>query len=212
MLAQPEFIIQSGYSTAQSTESASTSVFDGTNSKLVIMELGGGYDWLQGVVPKAEYDTTYQARRNANGKNIVLNKSTLLDAGEYYLNPTLAPFKNLYDQNFLRIVNRVGTDKHSTDHDAAQKQMASFASSTETSAEGIIGHLAATESDPSKVIALGTSRPNAYRGGNFLNIGSYGARMRSSVSGTQEKTAALTAMKNSLSMRNYPGDTKSIFV
>ncbi len=46
-------------------------------------------------------------------------------------------FKSLYDAGYLTIFNRVGTPKHSQDHDAAAKQMASYDNTTAATALGV---------------------------------------------------------------------------
>lgn len=54
-LAQPEFVLQTGYDRSTVTENLAQSVLNNPNGKLLFVELGGGYDWLHGIVQKDQY-------------------------------------------------------------------------------------------------------------------------------------------------------------
>ena len=141
-LASPEFILQSGYDAAPLVEITGQSPVSSTNNKLVFIELGGGYDWLHGIIPKDQYSTYQSLRTNSSG-TIAIAPENLTDLGDFYMNNALAfsgasgpSLKSLYDSNNLRIFNRVGTFKHSRDHDAAQKQGTSYENTTLSEDDG----------------------------------------------------------------------------
>jgi uncharacterized protein (DUF1501 family) len=149
-----------------------TRLFDNENSKLFIIELFGGNDYLSSLVPKDEYDTYLEYRTTSSG-SIAITGSSMTDIGDYYMNNALAfgnsggmilpGFKDLYDQGYLKLFNRVGGYRHSSDHDAAQKQIASFDSTTSNFAEGVIGRLVKDERESAHTISLGARLPNVYR-------------------------------------------------
>lgn len=64
--------------------------------------------------------------------------------------------KSLYDSENLRIFNRVGTTNHSRDHDAAQKQIASYSNITDMEADGVFGHLVKNANNSIDVISWET--------------------------------------------------------
>lgn len=53
------------------------------------MELGGGYDWLHGVIPKSEY-AEYVAKRTNAGGSIVIDSNHIVEIDDLYLNTSLA--------------------------------------------------------------------------------------------------------------------------
>jgi hypothetical protein len=51
-LTQPEFVLQTGIDRPIVNETLAQSVLSNATGKLLLVELGGGYDWLHGVIPK----------------------------------------------------------------------------------------------------------------------------------------------------------------
>lgn len=177
VLSQPEYVLQTGYDVAPETSMGGISPISSAGGKLLIVELGGGYDWLHGVIPKNEYAEYASKRTLATGSGIALDAGRLTDLGEYYLNNSIAygsggsaSFKSLWDSNNLRIFNRVGTTKHSRDHDAAAKQIASYNNTTDADADGVFGRIVKNGGNSIDVISLGNRRPNAFRSGRYANI------------------------------------------
>lgn len=81
------------------------------NRTLVIVQMAGGNDGLNTIVPTND-DVYYDARRSVNvapGKSLLLNK----DVG---LNPSLTAFKELWDEGTLAIVEGVGYPKPNYSH------------------------------------------------------------------------------------------------
>lgn len=177
VLSQPEFVLQTGYDVPSGTSIGGISPISSAQSKLLIVELGGGYDWLHGVIPKNEHSQYVAKRTLATGSGIALDTGRLTDIGDYYLNNSIAygsggsaSFKSLWDSNNLRIFNRVGTTKHSRDHDAAAKQIASYNDTTESDADGVFGRIVKNGGNSIDVISLGNRRPNVFRSGRYANI------------------------------------------
>lgn len=82
---------------------AKPNVVPAGNKVLVVLQLSGGNDGLNTVIPVTN-DIYYQQRRTiAISKNEALHLST--DVG---LHPSLTAFKNLFDEGQLAIVNNVG--------------------------------------------------------------------------------------------------------
>ena len=218
VLSQPEFVIQSGYDRATDAQSSAPTPLSGSNSKLLFVELGGGYDWLHGVVPKDEY-SDYISKRTIGSGTIAIDLPRMTDLGDFYLNNAIAygsggsaSFKSLYDSNNLRIFNRVGTPEHSRDHDAAQKQIASYDSTTFADADGVFGHMIKSHPEDMDTISLTGRRPNVFRNGRYVNIGPSGAifahpRGANSLEGIQE----LSTVRSILNTRIYPASTAGLF-
>lgn len=217
-LASPEFILQTGYDAAPVTEGTSQTPIDTTNNKLVFIELAGGYDWLHGVIQKDQYSTYQTLRTNSSG-TIAIAPENLTDLGEYYLNNALAysgtngpSLKSLYDSNNLRIFNRVGTIKHSRDHDAAQKQSTSYTNTTVYEDDGVFGHIIKSESAWNNTISLSGRLPNVFRNGNFINIGPNSAQFTNYAPiVTAEKTSQLNLFRDIFATRDYPSTTGEVF-
>lgn len=217
-LASPEFILQTGYDTPAIAENTTPSVISSTPNKLVFIELSGGYDWLHGIIPKDQY-ASYQSLRTNSGGTIAIAPENLTDLGDFYMNNALAysgangpSLKSLYDSNNLRIFNRVGTPKHSRDHDAAAKQITSYSNTTLSEDDGAFGHIIKTEIEGSNTISLSGRRPNIFRNGNYINIGPSGAVFTNYAPiVTAEKTSQLNLFRDVFASRTYPGNTNNVF-
>jgi hypothetical protein len=61
LLIQPEYVLQSGYDLPTQNNEDQTSFYNNDN-KLVIVNFGGGLDWLHAVIPKDEYSTYTEQR------------------------------------------------------------------------------------------------------------------------------------------------------
>ena len=79
--------------------------------KLVVIQLSGGNDGLNTVIPYRN-DLYY-----SNRPGISLPKNKLLDVnGELGFNENLAPLKSLYDKGYLSIINNVGYPNPNRSH------------------------------------------------------------------------------------------------
>ncbi len=220
VLAQPEFVLQTGYDVpASAPGSGNSSPVSNASGKLLIVELGGGYDWLHGIIPKDEYAEYVSKRTLASGSGIALDTGRLTDLGDFYMNNAIAyasggtapSFKALFDSGNLKIFNRVGTTKHSRDHDAAAKQIASYSNVTDAEADGVFGRLVKDSGNSTDAISLGNRRPNAFRSGRYANIGPSGAILSNPYVSTAERDAELTAVRDIANSRSYPGSVADLF-
>jgi uncharacterized protein YgiM (DUF1202 family) len=215
MLAQPEYVLLTGYDIPTSTEIWETTFLDSITGKLFIIELYGGNDSLTSIIPKDEYDIYRDYRTNSSG-SIAITGTGLVDIGDFYMNSALAystgttGFKDLYDQGYLKIFNRVGGYRHSSDHDAAAKQISSYDSTTSSFAEWVFGHLVQKERESSHTISLGARLPNVYRAGHYVNLGWNIILTNPLDSGNQWKSHMDTMVNLSLT-RSYPANTKNLF-
>lgn len=86
---------------------------DFSQRKIVLIQLAGGNDGLNTVIPIFQYDTYANLRPNlrllesGSNKFITLD-STLSNENQVGLHPVLIPFKNLYDKGYLKIIQGVG--------------------------------------------------------------------------------------------------------
>jgi len=94
---------------------------DISNRKLVLVNLAGGNDGLNTVVPLNQYDLysnlrpTIKVPISGTNKYITLD-STLPDNQQIGLNPALTGMKSLYDKGWLRVLQSVGYPSQNRSH------------------------------------------------------------------------------------------------
>lgn len=84
---------------------------DVSNRKLVLINLAGGNDGLNTLIPLNQYDDYKGRLRRAIGvaeDSLIELDTTLGGNKQIGLNPALQPFKSIYDQGRLRIIQSVG--------------------------------------------------------------------------------------------------------
>lgn len=207
MLVQPEFVMNMWYD-KQTNTSNSNSLLPSSNSKLVLIEQYWWYDWLNAIIKKSDYND-YITKRWP----IAIWTNDLIDLWDYYLNSSFSSFKQYYDSNNLRIVNRVWTPKHSRWHDTAAIQVTSERWLETAWTPSIIGKLIENESDATKSVVLWNNSPNIYSNWNYLNIWwnssiytNYWNWLTASW-----KTAQLNTIKSILNSRSYPWTSSNLF-
>ncbi|MEP1487076.1 MAG: DUF1501 domain-containing protein [Algibacter sp.] len=94
---------------------------DISNRKLVLINLAGGNDGLNTIIPLNQYDIYSNLRPTIkvpiSGANKYINlDSTLPDNQQIGLNPALTGFKSLYDKSWLRIMQSVGYPSQNKSH------------------------------------------------------------------------------------------------
>ncbi len=94
---------------------------DISNRKLVLINLAGGNDGLNTIIPLDQYDIYSNLRPTikvpTSGSNSYIQLDTgLPDNQQIGLNPALADFKSLYDQGWLRILQAVGYPSQNKSH------------------------------------------------------------------------------------------------
>jgi uncharacterized protein (DUF1501 family) len=95
-----------------------------SNRKLVLINLAGGNDGLNTIIPINYYDIYSNLRPSikvpSNGLNSYINLDDTLDETQQIgLHPSLTGFKNLYDNDLLRIVQSVGYPSQNKSHFAS---------------------------------------------------------------------------------------------
>ncbi len=88
---------------------------------LVILQLHGGNDGLNAVIPVADYDNYHNVRANiaipsSGGRKFIKLDSTLGVQRQVGLHPDMIGIKNLYDQGKVAIVQGVSYENHNQSH------------------------------------------------------------------------------------------------
>jgi len=98
---------------------------DLSNRKLVLINLAGGNDGLNTLIPINGYDMYSNLRPTLKIPNSGTNKflnldSTLPENQQLGLHPALSGFKSLYDNDQLRIIQSVGYPSQNKSHFASR--------------------------------------------------------------------------------------------
>lgn len=98
---------------------------DFSNRKLILVNLSGGNDGLNTIIPINQYDIYSNLRPSIKVPDFGANSyipldSTLGDDQQIGLNPGLIGFKSLYDQGWLRIIQSVGYPSQNRSHFASK--------------------------------------------------------------------------------------------
>ena len=98
---------------------------DFSNRRLVLVNLSGGNDGLNTIIPINQYDIYSNLRPNIKVPESGINSyipldSTLPDEQKIGLNPALTSFKSLYDLGWLRIIQSVGYPSQNKSHFASK--------------------------------------------------------------------------------------------
>ena len=94
---------------------------DISNRRLILINLAGGNDGLNTVIPLNQYDLYSELRPNIkisnSGSNPYIKLDTSLsDNQQIGLHPALTGFKSIYDQGNLRILQSVGYPYQNRSH------------------------------------------------------------------------------------------------
>ena len=97
---------------------------DVSNRKLVLINLAGGNDGLNTIIPINEYDTYANLRptlkiADSGANPYITLDNTLADNQLIGLHPALTGFKSLYDQGKMRILQSVGYPSQNKSHFAS---------------------------------------------------------------------------------------------
>lgn len=208
MIIEPEFILQSWFDMPETPNSSWSNPINNANSKLIMVELAGWYDWMNGIIPKSDF-AYYQDIR----KDLSITWSNLIDLWDVYMNKNLESLKPFFDSWELRIVNRVWAPNHSRWHDTAAIQISSQKSLQTVGTPGLIWELIKNETNPLNHIVLWSNRPPIYMNWNYINIwGSSILYKNNTYTLTNwEKTHQLTSVRNILNARTYPLTSLAVF-
>ena len=105
-------------------KSVNISSCDVSNRKLVLINLAGGNDGLNTIIPINEYDAYANLRPNLkisdSGTNSYITlDNTLPDNQLIGLHPALTGFKSMYDQGWMRVLQSVGYPAQNKSHFAS---------------------------------------------------------------------------------------------
>lgn len=127
---------------------------------LVILQLGGGNDGLNTIVPFDD-DEYYKAR-----PNISLKKTDVLKINnEIAFNPKLAEFKSLYDNGEMALINGVGYPNPNRSHFRSMEIWHTASDSNINEHHGWLGRYfdnACQGADPSIAVNVGGTSPRAF--------------------------------------------------
>lgn len=98
---------------------------DFENRKLILVNLSGGNDGLNTIIPLNQYDLYSNLRPNikvpeTGTSSFITLDSSLPDNQQMGLNPALTSFKSMYDQGWLRIIQSVGYPSQNKSHFASK--------------------------------------------------------------------------------------------
>jgi uncharacterized protein (DUF1501 family) len=173
----PAFVQQTiGTLQAGAAESATQAVTGKDSPILVIVQLAGGNDGLNTVVP---YTNDYY--RNARPTLGIPAKDVLALSGELGLHPSLAGLKSLWDDGTLAIVNGVGYPNPNRSHFRSTEIWETASDSNRFEKHGWLGRYfdnACAGCDPTVAVNIGGRSPQAFdaktpKGVSFQNPQSY---------------------------------------
>lgn len=222
LLAQPEFVMISWNDWENISENSWASSFQWKDEKLIIVNLWWGYDWLNWIIPKAEYNTTYQDfRKKENNWEIIsdirIPLNQLIDLNPdsedwFYMNDALSAFKPLYDNWDLKIINRVWISNHSRWHDVATTQLTSSDwKAVYAESEWLIWRLSKYEENSLRNIAIWIT-PHVYRWWKYVRIWWSWLKIYPYWSySTEQRNDVISGFTWWILSRNYPWNSENIF-
>lgn len=145
---------------AQAAESSMQTKTGKDHPVLVVLQLAGGNDGLNTIVPLAD-DLYFKARPTlAIPKEQVLSLDGLVG-----LNPGLAPLKNLYDSGNLAIIQGVGYPNPNRSHFRSSEIWQTASDAQQTLTKGWLGRYfdnCCAGEDPTVGVVLGEQLPEAF--------------------------------------------------
>ena len=200
MLNQPEYVLQSWYDKAITSDTQNTSFYTNEN-KIVFIKASGWLDWLHTIIPKDEYNEylTYRS-------TWALTWTWLISLNDdLYINWSMQPFVDLYNAWNLKVINRVWTPNHSRWHDSASRKITSIDDTYEWD-KWIFWDLI-SEENPSKTIVLdGWAKPSIFRNWKYMWIWSsalYKITYWDTYINADEREYKISTLKDILQNRNY---------
>lgn len=148
---------------------ASTQVATGKDSPiLVVVQLAGGNDGLNTIIPWAD-DAYYKAR-----PNLAVPGADIIKLDDYLgFHPELAPFKRLYDQGLLGVLQGVGYPNPNRSHFRSTEIWQTASDADRFERYGWLGRYfdnACQGCDPSVGISVGGDRPQSFHGAHPTGI------------------------------------------
>ncbi len=92
-----------------------------TDRVLIILQMHGGNDGINTIIPIADYDRYYSVRANiaipeSGARKYITLDGTLASKDQIGLHPDMVGVKNLYDQGKVKLVQGVSYDKNNGSH------------------------------------------------------------------------------------------------
>jgi uncharacterized protein (DUF1501 family) len=135
---------------------------------LVVLQLAGGNDGLNTVVPYAD-DTYHRAR-----PTLALHDEQILKLDDYVgLNPKLTGLKSLYDEGHLAIVQGVGYPNPNRSHFRSTEIWETAADASRNETHGWLGRYfdnCCSGADPTVAVAIGEEMPQAFAAKNPTGV------------------------------------------
>jgi len=146
-----------------------TQVVNGKDGRiLIVLQMGGGNDGLNTLVPYSD-DAYYKARRN-----IAIPKEAVLKINDRFgMNPQLAELKNLYDSGDLAILNGVGYPNPNRSHFRSMEIWQTASDSDKNEHYGWLGRYfdnACTGAPSTVGVNIGSMPPQAFLGPKPIGI------------------------------------------
>lgn len=165
----PTFLDNTALAMMNAADGALTQQADGKDGKiLVIVQLSGGNDGLNTVVPYAD-DAYHRARPNLAHK-----PDQVLKINDYLgLHPNLAALKSLYDDGMMSIVQGVGYPNPNRSHFRSMDIWHSGQPEIESPSSGWLGRYfdnACTGCDPHVGVSIGENVPMAMKGSRITPL------------------------------------------
>lgn len=169
-LSAPVFISRTfGALDAESAANPARAVTGGDGTILVVLQMAGGNDGLNTIVPIAN-DHYHRAR-----PKLALKKGDVqtLDSGEFGLHPALQPLRRLFDDGLLAILHGVGYPNPNRSHFRSTEIWQTASDSHRFERHGWLGRYfdnVCKGSDPAVGVAIGRQTPQAFLGPRPLGI------------------------------------------
>src|SRR5262245_24217986 len=159
----PTFLDQTVLALANPEDTARTQQANGKDGKiLVVVQLSGGNDGLNTVVPYAD-DTYHRVRPQLRH-----DPKSVLKVNDYIaLHPSLAPLKGLYDDGMMSIIQGVGYPNPNRSHFRSMDIWHSAQPTNEQPTSGWLGRYfdnTCSGCDPHVGVAIGGQQPMAVKG------------------------------------------------
>ena len=153
---------------AMAADSATQTVTGKDGTILVVLQMAGGNDGLNTVVPYA--DDAYQRAR----PRLALSSEQILKIDNYVgLNSKLTGLKSLYDEGHLAIVQGVGYPNPNRSHFRSTEIWQTASDADRTEAHGWLGRYfdnCCCGSDPAVGVAIGEEMPQAFAAKNPTGV------------------------------------------
>ena len=157
----PAFLAQTFSSLQAEAAAAAHPITGKDNTILVVIQLAGGNDGLNTVIPHSN-DHYHQAR-----SSLALKKDLLKVNDEFSFHPSLAPLKEIYDAGQLSVIHGVGYPNPNRSHFRSTEIWHTASDANRFERHGWLGRYfdnACKGSDPTVGVSVGRQTPQAFSG------------------------------------------------